>query len=448
MRHGCIDDGPARGRPPLSLQLENLGRIWEHCIEEVLSVGGGREGRAALGVVLLVPDQFQRRDVTAMGGLLFERLGFGRVMILQESVAASFALGISCACVVDIGHTKTSVACVEDGLSLRNSRICMNWGGEQLDQLAARVLQLPEAQARLVKEAACHLEPQDSFERVAVLPALGELPLSPDQQQAVPLSMFFPEQSFSVDPYAGTEPSYQDPGDVLGHEFLQTVKAGQASQGTSQTSLTKRGKRKVRPGEALLAATAAAAAAAAAENPDPAAAEEKPESGELLTHANYRPVLPLDRAIFECIGRVGKTELIKRLFSHIVLIGGGSFVPGLPQALVHRVAALIPEASAVERVEVTNSKSQRAARNLLSWRGGAMVAAFESADSLWIPLASWQRDRSVAIRNHVPFSWRPHSVYLTSNRLESDPTLLVSSSTSPLRRPAGSRRGRGGGRRD
>src|SRR3989338_5719021 len=33
VRHGCIDDGPARGRPPLSLQLENLGRIWEHCIE-------------------------------------------------------------------------------------------------------------------------------------------------------------------------------------------------------------------------------------------------------------------------------------------------------------------------------------------------------------------------------------------------------------------------------
>ena len=158
-------------------------------------------------------------------------------------------------------------------------------------------------------------------------------------------------------------------------------------------------------------------------------------------------MLPLDRAIFECIGRVGKTELIKRLFSHLVLIGGGAFTPGLPKALVHRVARAFPDGSAVERVEVINSKSQRAPRNLLSWRGGAMIAAFESAEVLWVPYEEWRKEPTVSLRNRVPFSWRPHSIYLTPNRLESDPSLLVHRAeakeavASPLRRSTNSRRG-------
>lgn len=36
--------------------------------------------------------------------------------VLQDHVAATFGAGLPCACVVDCGHQKTSVSCVEDGI--------------------------------------------------------------------------------------------------------------------------------------------------------------------------------------------------------------------------------------------------------------------------------------------------------------------------------------------
>ena len=40
----------------------------------------------------------------------------------QESLAATYGAGISNACVVDLGAVKTSVACVDDGLVIPDTR--------------------------------------------------------------------------------------------------------------------------------------------------------------------------------------------------------------------------------------------------------------------------------------------------------------------------------------
>lgn len=44
------------------------------------------------------------------------------IIVHQESVCATFGSGLSSACVVDVGDQKTSLCCVEDGVSQRNSR--------------------------------------------------------------------------------------------------------------------------------------------------------------------------------------------------------------------------------------------------------------------------------------------------------------------------------------
>lgn len=41
----------------------------------------------------------------------------------QDHVAATFGAGLGYACVVDVGDQKTSVSCVEDGISHRNTRV-------------------------------------------------------------------------------------------------------------------------------------------------------------------------------------------------------------------------------------------------------------------------------------------------------------------------------------
>lgn len=44
------------------------------------------------------------------------------IVVHQESVCATFGSGLSSACIVDVGDQKTSVCCVEDGVSHRNTR--------------------------------------------------------------------------------------------------------------------------------------------------------------------------------------------------------------------------------------------------------------------------------------------------------------------------------------
>lgn len=44
------------------------------------------------------------------------------IIVHQESVCATFGSGLSSACIVDVGDQKTSVCCVEDGVSHRNTR--------------------------------------------------------------------------------------------------------------------------------------------------------------------------------------------------------------------------------------------------------------------------------------------------------------------------------------
>lgn len=44
----------------------------------------------------------------------------------QESVCASFGAGLSSACVVDVGDSKASVCCIEDGVSLEQTRLVIS----------------------------------------------------------------------------------------------------------------------------------------------------------------------------------------------------------------------------------------------------------------------------------------------------------------------------------
>lgn len=44
------------------------------------------------------------------------------LILVQESLAATYGAGISNACVVDMGAVKTSIACVDDGLVIADTR--------------------------------------------------------------------------------------------------------------------------------------------------------------------------------------------------------------------------------------------------------------------------------------------------------------------------------------
>lgn len=54
------------------------------------------------------------------------------MVFLKDHVAATFGCGVGTACVVDCGHSKTSVSCVEDGISHPATRVRLPYGGMYL----------------------------------------------------------------------------------------------------------------------------------------------------------------------------------------------------------------------------------------------------------------------------------------------------------------------------
>lgn len=60
---------------------------------------------------------------------LFE-LGFKSMFLHQESVLSTYAMALPTAVVVDIGSTKTSVCCIEEGIIIARSIIRKNFGGD------------------------------------------------------------------------------------------------------------------------------------------------------------------------------------------------------------------------------------------------------------------------------------------------------------------------------
>lgn len=68
-------------------------------------------------------------------------MGFGSCFLIQDHVSATFGAGLGFACVVDVGDQKTSVSCVEDGISHPNTRVRLEYGGGDVTQTFYWLLQ-------------------------------------------------------------------------------------------------------------------------------------------------------------------------------------------------------------------------------------------------------------------------------------------------------------------
>jgi actin-related protein 8 len=90
--------------------------------------------------VIAVPDYYERVYVTTLLDMAITDFKFAKVSFIQESLAASFGCGLMTACIVDIGHQKTSISCVEDGMIVENSRVNLKMGGEDITNLFVKMM--------------------------------------------------------------------------------------------------------------------------------------------------------------------------------------------------------------------------------------------------------------------------------------------------------------------
>lgn len=93
-----------------------------------------------LKVLLIITDLYDKTQVETFMDMLFKYVGFGRVGIMQESVAATFGAGATSACVVDVGAQTTSISCVDEGMVISDSRIRLNYGGDHVTEALLKLL--------------------------------------------------------------------------------------------------------------------------------------------------------------------------------------------------------------------------------------------------------------------------------------------------------------------
>ena len=108
------------------------------------------------------------------------------------------------------------------------------------------------------------------------------------------------------------------------------------------------------------------------------------------------------------VERGKSTEVKRRLYGTILLIGGVARTPGLLEYLEWRISACWTLASdsteGIERVEVTRLQAGTEHESVV-WRGAATLPKLETGRGLWITRAEWAQRGALAAREACAFSW-------------------------------------------
>lgn len=135
--NGGLNQSPEDYQSPQEL-LGDLVRITNEALKQIDITT--KEELLALKCLLVIPDLYDKVYVEEWVNLLLNSIGFGRIGIIQEAVSSTFGAGVSCACVVDVGAEKTSIACVDEGMIINDSRVKLDYGGDHITEAFTKLM--------------------------------------------------------------------------------------------------------------------------------------------------------------------------------------------------------------------------------------------------------------------------------------------------------------------
>jgi len=136
IQQGWFHENDYHSRDHMAGDIES---IIEHALRKELGLTSSAEWEQ-FSCVLVIPDLYEKRYVEAMLEMFLKNFEFKQVCFVQESLAASFGAGYTNACIVDVGAQKTSIACVEDGMVIEDSRINLKIGGYDVTETFIKML--------------------------------------------------------------------------------------------------------------------------------------------------------------------------------------------------------------------------------------------------------------------------------------------------------------------
>ncbi|KAG0434232.1 hypothetical protein HPB47_019252, partial [Ixodes persulcatus] len=378
--------------------MSHLESIWAVAIQRYLDIPL-RDLKVTLCQHL--PEEDHIRE---MMDVLLSRLGFAACFVHLESVCATFGSGLSYACVVDVGDQKTSVSCVEDGISTRATRLVMEYGGADITHLFHYLLRksgfpYKECDARKATDAILLQELKETMCHVNLVG---------DECLIAPLALFRPEMLGVTGPKQARVQSRNpgDPQDPHDDNYLiqtqararEAAEGSQALDAASQLDDSQLGQGVLEDDDVAVPPEAAASTAA------PRDCEGDLQCDQLLG---------IDQAIVQCVDRCDCDEMKRKMFSCVLVVGGGSLFPGIHTWLQNRLSVQIPIMYRAEHIDIiTRPKASlefpvalEMDPRVTTWKGASIMSCLDTAQELWVRQCEWQRFGVRLLRERAPFAW-------------------------------------------
>ena len=112
----------------------------------------------------------------------------------------------------------------------------------------------------------------------------------------------------------------------------------------------------------------------------------------------------LDSAILWSIDQCPWDDLKRKMYSCILVIGGGFKFHGVGTWLKNRLSLQIPYSHRPEVLDVV-TRPKDMDPQMTVWKGAAIMSCLETAQELWISQREWTRFSVKILREKVPFIW-------------------------------------------
>ena len=377
----------------LTAVLADLEALWAKAIETFLKIS--KNDLSDYRCILIIPDIYVRKHITMILDMLYLQLGFHSVLVHQESVCATYGCGIANACVVDVGHQKTSICCVEDGFSHLDTRITINVGGCDITAAFACLLKnggFPYKNCNIdnrmdalllqeLKETYCHLDKSKKYinEEEFTLCRPGQksqlffLILGVETMLS-PMILFYHQVFKSPATHFWTK-NPGDSSDPFDEIYLASTRTKQ-----EEAWATKREKA--------------------------AKLDNKTENADKID--GDVSWLGLDETIVWSIEKCPESyndEVKRRMYNCILLVGGGlANYSGVEELVQEMVSAKKPASSIpMDVCVITKPKGQDP--GIIAWKGGAVLSSLENSQELWITKNDWIEHGVRLLRENCAFLW-------------------------------------------
>ncbi|TNY24394.1 nucleus protein [Rhodotorula diobovata] len=417
------------------------------------------------GVILLIPDLYDDVYVREMTDLLVRTMGFKQICLIQESVGATFGAGYSSACVIDIGSRTSTITCVEEGLVLPETRMVLDFGGDDITHFLMTLLHRLSFPYKEVDLAKWYdwVVVEELKERLVVL-SEGDIGLNLydfyvrhpgaltqkysmrvyDDCILAPYALFAPrvidfeaKRTAKVDLWSKDVDDNVDIGatDVTNamrnsvrHLLVPPPPAvapapGAGGSGTGTPAVEEQPV--VAPSTGALPALPPAAAPAPSSfagspAPETGSGTPKPPAAPLASGgagAGASPAspsvdiafesskLPLDVAVVESLMAAGPAEeRLKKVAANLLIVGGTGGIHNVGFAVQSRVApALAVRAPFVKECAYVPCPKEIEPENL-AWKGVGALGRLEGAQEMWIRSDEWEALGMRAVRERA-FYW-------------------------------------------